>query len=272
MNRFKYSSVTLSNLNQNTYHKFAMNHSMMLYEANALYSFIPKNACSTMRLSVAKANGCIDSIEQGHWIHANNGTFNATLGEAIKADYTFTILRCPFYRLASVFIDKFVAKELSAWQFRSRLGETIELDNLTFREFVTFLTKPGILKMNIHWRPQIDFMIYEKYSDYFSVENFKYAVSALKTNINLDVIDARKLTNHGTDGFAAVYDKLYADVAAFDIAVMKQEGKCPSYESMYDNELYQVVSRLYHDDIQLYTEMCNVEHLLNVNDVYLNNK
>ncbi len=118
-----------------------------------------------MRLRIAQANGCIDSIDQGHWIHANNKTFNATLGEAIKADYTFTILRCPYRRLVSVFLDKFVAKEPSAWQYRESLERGIELDTLTFRDFVKSLDKPVILKSDIHWRPQVDFLMYRQYHD-----------------------------------------------------------------------------------------------------------
>ena len=72
INTFKYSASSLNKLDNNPQHRFAMNHSMMIYQKNTLYSFIPKNACSTMRLSIAYANGCIDSVEQGHWIHNNN--------------------------------------------------------------------------------------------------------------------------------------------------------------------------------------------------------
>ena len=139
MNKFKNTSANLNTLRQNGQHNFAMNHSMMLYKQNALYSFIPKNACSTLRLSVAITNGCINGIEQGHWIHANNQTFNATLGEAIKVDYSFVVLRCPFRRLASVFLDKFVAKEPDAWNYRSALQRKVNLDDLTFRDFVKSL-------------------------------------------------------------------------------------------------------------------------------------
>jgi hypothetical protein len=73
----------LGKLQKNGKHCFAMNFSMILHQKNMLYSFIPKNACSTLRLSTAIESGCIDGIEQGHWIHANNQTFNATLAEAI---------------------------------------------------------------------------------------------------------------------------------------------------------------------------------------------
>ncbi|HFU75986.1 MAG TPA: hypothetical protein ENK66_07045, partial [Arcobacter sp.] len=235
MKKFKYSIGNLQNLKQNGQHNFAMNHSMRIYQSNALYSCIPKNGCSTLRLSVAITNGCIDGIEQGHWIHANNHTFNASLAEAIKVEYTFVVLRCPFRRLASVFLDKFVSKKPDAWQFRNILKRSFELDNLTFREFVSLIKDNKMLLHNIHWRPQVSFLIYKNYSDYFCLEEFPKAVEILKSKIGFDVVDARKLTNHGTDSYKMLNDKCYADTMAFDIAVMKRDTLCPSHASLYDD-------------------------------------
>ncbi len=262
MNTFKYSAATQGPLKQNPKHGFAMRHSMMLYRHNALYSFIPKNACSTLRLSTAVANGCVSGIEDGHWIHTNNGTFNASLGEALKVEYTFVILRCPFKRLASVYLDKFVAKEPDAWQYRNQLNRSIELDDLTFKQFVQSLSKPPIFNSNIHWRPQVDFLLFENYSDYFALESFSTAIEVLKDKIGLDVVDARELTNHGTDSFELRSDGYYGEHAAFDIAVMKRNGLCPSHESLYDSETYQLVSKLYKSDIELYTSKFSNAHLL----------
>lgn len=234
----------------------------MLYRKNALYSFIPKNGCSTLRLSVAIENGCIDGLEQGHWIHSNNSTFNATLAEAIKVDYTFVILRCPFRRLASVFLDKFIAKEPEAWQYRQLLERKIELDNLTFRDFVLSLKKGPVFNSNIHWRKQIDFLIYQEYSDYFCLENFPHAVKTLKEKIDFEVHDARPLTKHGTDGYKPLNDKNYADTTAFDISVFKRNGQCPSYAAMYNDELTTIVQQLYKDDIELYKKKFGQDKLL----------
>ena len=39
---------------------------------------------------------------------------------------------------------------------------------VTFREFVMGL-RPR-LRSNEHWRPQVDFLVYETYDDYFCVE------------------------------------------------------------------------------------------------------
>jgi hypothetical protein len=262
MSLFKYSSVNQASLQQNNQHQFAMRHGMSLFHSNAIYSFIPKNGCSTMRLSVAIANGCIDGVEQGNWIHKNNNTFTPTLSEATKANYKFVILRCPFRRLASVFLDKFVAKELSAWAYRDVLQRNVELDDLTFESFILSLQKTPVFNSDIHWRPQTAFLLYEEYNDYFSLEHFPKAISILKEKINLNVIDARSLTAHGIEGYDLLNDVDYSKVVAFDIAVLKREGKCPSPASLYTPELVEVVKSLYRDDIALYNNKCDSRDLL----------
>lgn len=263
MNRLKYGAKhSLGNLKQSPQNNLALRHSMMLYSKNALYSFIPKNACSTLRLSVAIENGCVDGFEQGHWIHQNNSTFNANLGEAINVNYSFVLLRCPFRRLASVFLDKFVSKEPDAWQYRQILDRKVELDDLSFQGFVLSLRSPKVLNANIHWRKQSDFLIYQEYSDYFSLENFSEAIATLKQKIGFEVIDARALTNHGTERYQVVADNSYATCPAFDIAIMKRKGECPAHQSLYDEETVDIVKKLYKVDIELYTEKFGRDNLL----------
>jgi hypothetical protein len=259
---FKNSSVNQISLQQNQQHQFSMRHAMNLFHSNAIYSFIPKNGCSTMRLSIAIANGCIDGIEHGNWIHKNNNTFIPTLSEAAKANFKFIILRCPFRRLASVFLDKFVAKEVNAWGYRDVLQRNIELDDLTFESFVLSLQKTSVFNSDIHWRSQVDFLLYEEYSYYFCLENFSEIVTTLKEKINFNVIDARSLTAHGIDGYELLNDGDYSKVAAFDIAVLKREGKCPSPASLYTPELVEVVKSLYRGDIELYKNKCDSSDLL----------
>lgn len=138
----------------------------------------------------------------------------------------------------------------------------IELDSLTFRSFVLSLKQSHVMNADIHWRSQESFLIYENYSDYFSLERFGDAVNALKDKIDLDVIDARELTRHGTDGFETVDDRCYADMEAFDLALMKRQGLCPSHFSMYDDELIHMVSALYKADLALYREKFSDDGLL----------
>lgn len=259
---FNFSAKSFTNINQNGQHQFSMNYAIQVFNSNAIYSFIPKNGCSTLRLSVAIANSCISGIEQGNWIHQNNQTFKPTLKEAATAKYRFVVLRCPFRRLASVFLDKFVAKEPDAWQYRDLLKREVNLDDLTFEQFVKSLAVPPMKGANIHWKPQNLFLLYKKYDDYFALEHFDKAITALKDKIDFKVVDARSLTGHGTDKFEMLNDDNYSQTTAFDIAVFKREGKCPSHKALYTEELVQLVKKLYADDISLYCKRCDKNDLL----------
>jgi len=261
-NQFKYSGLLNESLSRNGAHQFALRQTMMLYRHCALFTFIPKVACSTMRLSVAIENGCIKDENSGNWIHKNNQTFNASLSEAINAKYTFVILRCPFRRLASVFLDKMVSKEPGAWSYQISRNRSFNLNDLTFREFVLSLNTPALINSDIHWRPQSHFMLYENYDDYFCLEQFPLVIKTLKEKVGLTIHDARKLTGHGTDQYDMIKDTCSADMAAFDIAIMQRSGKCPDHKSMFDNELIAHVKKIYRNDFILYIEKFKSEDLL----------
>ena len=262
MNRFNFSAQRNVSLYKNTAHNFAMNHAMMIYSSDSLYTFIPKNGCSTMRLSVAISNGCIDDIRSGHWIHGNNQTFVPSIGEALKAKYSFIILRCPFRRLASVYLDKFVSKEPEAWHFRNATNRDLNLDNFTFKHFIMSLNQPYKVNLDIHWRPQSSFALFKEYSDYFSLEDFANCEKTLRDRIDFNIVDARSLTNHGTHRYQLVNDEDFSDTPAFDIAVMKREGKCPSHESLYNKSLIKYVNEIYAEDVLLYSQKIGGKYLL----------
>ncbi|QOR37434.1 sulfotransferase family 2 domain-containing protein [Billgrantia diversa] len=270
-NQFRYAFAVNQPLANNPKHQFAQNHALMLYRANALYSFIPKNACSTLRFSLALENGCIRDEKDINWIHANNGTFRASLREAITADYTFVVLRCPFRRLASVFLDKFVSKDVPSWQYIDAMGREIALDDLTFYHFVNSLARPQIRNANIHWRPQVDFLLYEHYHDVFCVERFAQAISKLEELLQFSVRDARPLTRHGLDQFSLLNHGSFANVPIKELMVMKAEEKLPGIASLYDKAAYQAVATSYREDVALYRETCPDGELLALSDVVSGN-
>ncbi len=64
------------------------------------------------------------------------------------------------------------------WALYELIGDEIDMPRLTFRQFCSTLKHPAARSANIHWRPQIDFMVYETYDDYFNVKQFPSAVRA----------------------------------------------------------------------------------------------
>lgn len=250
----RYTRRSLQALSRNTAHQVASRYALSIYAADAVYSFIPKNACSTMRYSIAIANGAIADPSEFNWIHSNNPTFQATLAELAKAKYTFTILRDPYSRIYSCYLDKMVDQTSVAWEYHALTNYQTPPAMLTFREFITNLKSQ--LRCNEHWRPQVDFLVYADYDDFFCVEEFSAAVKILRQRIGFDVHDARKLTKHGTDQFDPIgSDQPFADVPAHEIAALKRSGRIPSARQFYDAPLIAEVGELYSADIALYAEV-----------------
>jgi len=258
----KKTDNTYVNINQNQQFKLSLNHALMIYKSDSVYTFIPKNACSTMRLSLAIANGCIKDTKDYNWIHKNNSTFIATLKDLIKAKYTFVILRDPFKRLASMYIDKIVDRTVEAWSLYDRIDRKVRLEDMTFRKFLEIIFKPEIFRSNIHWRPQIDFLVYEEYDDYFALETFAEAIPEIEKKAKIKIYDARNLTKHGLDQYQLITDKDFSEVSPVEIFNLKQKGYAPSYETLYNDELIELVKNRYKDDFDLYIEKFGNENIL----------
>jgi hypothetical protein len=259
---FRYSADVNGALSGNAKHNHAERFALCIYGADAIYSFIPKNACSTLRLSIAVANGCISGPEQVDWIHANNQTFGATLRDLVCARYTFVVLRCPFTRLVSAYLDKIVERRPQAWKYLELSSGRVAIEQLTFREFCQGMRQPRVLNGDGHWRPQVQFLVYASYDDYFAVERFGEAVATLRERIGLDVIDARAHTRHGIDGYQLKEMPGAADALPLDLLDSKRAGIVPRYRSFYDDETKGIVEKVYAQDLALYAETLGRQDLL----------
>lgn len=278
--KFRYSSINNELLAHNKQHQFSQSFALRFYKENSIYTFIPKNACSTMRLSLALSNGCVDDVSDVRWIHKNNPTFQADLASLSSASYTFVILRCPYSRLASVYLDKIVGNKGSASNLHLSLHRRNPLNRikllkkinskrrkkflapLSFYDFVNLLKDDYILKKDIHWRPQVDFLVYKNYDDWFCVEEFSTVVKTLKDKINVDIVDARGLTLHGINYLKKVEDISFPKLSCSTILQMKESGECPMPSSLYNDELIEIVSNIYREDIDIYKSIFKSENLM----------
>jgi hypothetical protein len=258
----KYTRSDNNNLHLNQKHQFAASHALKIYGSGAIYTFIPKNACSTMRLSLAIANSCIPDVSGFNWIHKNNDTFRANLEDLVRASYTFVILRDPFARLSSCFLDKIVSQARPAQRLRELVAQDLDLDDITFADFVNFLDDAAVRADNMHWRPQIDFLVYDRYDDYFALEDFAAAAATIKDRAGLEVVDARPLTAHGLERYRLLSAKIdHSRTPVSEIALLKRNGDCPDPRSLFTQPLIDAVARLYADDIRLYTEKIGLSTL-----------
>ena len=261
-NLLRYASASSKGLGQNPKHNFSTKHALVAYRTGAVFTFIPKNGCTTLRYSLARANGVIRGPEEFVWIHENNSTFSANLSELVRADVSVVILRCPFKRLASAFLDKFVNYDRNAWDFRRSMGDVIDLPDLTFRKFVKGLSEqPGLLRSDIHWRPQIDFLVYENYTHWIGLSKLSQSTDQIAAETGVHFEDTRHLMRHHL-GHKTTVDGQYVDAPLRDLHTLMLEGKAPSYSGMYDNALRDLVGKMYKEDLGLLRDKCNAEPIL----------
>ena len=258
MRRFRFSNTSYITLQKNPDHQFALKHTLEIYKHNAAYTFIPKNGCSTMRFSIAYENGCVESLDDINWIHANNATFTMNTSSAAKASYTFVILRCPFERLFSAYMDKIVGLTNQAWNYHVARGRKESPYDITFDSFLQSLLKTPKRQMDIHWRPQSDFLLYQDYDDYFSLEDFEKMESTLKQKLDLEIIDTRCSLEH--DSSRLETDMTLENpntMTTLELLVLKRSGYKPDIISMFNQTNIDIVKKIYADDIRLYRSIFN---------------
>lgn len=258
----RHTPGTVEGLGQNAAHRFAAQHALVHYASGAVFTFIPKNACTSLRVSLAMAKGVIATPDHWGWVHQNNQTFAASLSELARASRTAVVLRCPFSRLASTFLDKIVSRDKELWSLYRLSRDTINPDSLTFRQFVDWISRPGIFRADIHWRPQSDFLVYDRYDDVFSMADISGFAASFENATGQPFVDARPFSGHATSTYAASEGGCHADTPLLDLLLEKSKGRLPQARDLYDAPLIAQVRRSYAKDLALYLELIGAEGLM----------
>ena len=233
-----------SKVSQNELYTFSRNHTLSIYPLDAVYTFIPKNACSTFRYSIAIANGFLGDISDVNWIHSNNSTFLSTQREVARASYTFVVLRCPYTRIASCFLDKIVKEK---FDFNDVKGNKL---NLNFHDFLLVIKSQHRSERSEHWRNQSDFLHYERYDEYFSLELFSETINSLDAR-GFTIHDTRVALKHDLKNIERI-DGNFSKIKVDKLKKMKEGGCLPSYKSMFGDTEIELANDIYNDDINLY--------------------
>jgi hypothetical protein len=258
----RHTPGTVEGLAQNAAHRFAAQHALVHYASGAVFTFIPKNACTSLRVSLAQANGVIADPAEWAWVHQNNQTFAATLPELARATGTAVILRCPLARLASTFLDKIVSRDREFWTLQRLARDAITPDTLTFRQFVDWIGRPGIFRADIHWRPQADFLVYERYDAVFGMAELSRFAAHFEKTTGQPFIDARPFSGHATSDYAPSEAGCHADTPLIDLLLQKSQGRLPRAVDLYDGALRAQVGRLYAKDLELHAALIGRDGLL----------
>ena len=186
----------------------------------------------------------MEDISDIKWIHSNNETFISTQREIALAKYTFVVLRCPYTRVASCFLNKIVDEE---FKFNDTTGNKVSIN---FHDFLSIIKSQDRSEMDQHWRNQSDFLHYERYDEYFALESFSEAINSLDAR-GFKVHDTRAALKHELSNMKRV-DGNFSKTKQEELQKMKEEGYLPSYKSMFGEVEIDLVNDIYNDDINLY--------------------
>ncbi|MEO1168486.1 MAG: sulfotransferase family 2 domain-containing protein [Pseudomonadota bacterium] len=264
MRQFRHTASADVSLRQNESNTFALQHSWHIFGSNAVYSMIPKNGCSSIRYSIALANGCISGLQDLNWVHRNNGTFACDIKTAFGADYTFTVLRCPFRRIVSAFYDKIVCMDLQSWQLYNATRRRVHPHDITFDDFVDLITSQPRRRLNDHWRHQVDFMLYRAYDDVFCVENYAELVDTVQRKIDFEIVDTRGALRHDLASRSSeeIEDSEASSRSAFDLLQEAKNGRTIAPRCFLHDRNIARLADFYAEDIALYQEHGFGKHML----------
>ena len=243
-------------LKKNQDHLFAKQHTLHHYKTKTVCTWIPKNACSSLRFSFAISNGAVSGIEDIGWIHNNNDSLCASNQELLNSSYTFVILRNPYERLLSFYLDKICHANLpnSDDQSYKYAHENLNTDkHTTFEQLVNCIwNNPDCLAIDQHITPQCDFLIYTKYDDYFSVENMLYAVKTIQDKVGIELIDVRDKNSIHTSKGKSISSNFSYSTSAQQVKELLANNEKPIPSNMYTKDMIRKVTYLYLADILLY--------------------
>ena len=255
--------------------RFARRHTVYIPAKRAIYTYIPKNGCTTLRFSIAVANGRPDNPETAEYIHAGMPQMVASNRDLANCDYAFIVLRCPYRRIASAFLDKAVGDLLRAATLFPRqrrifgrskpdtseagLAATrAKVMALTFADFADLLQNCNSKSLDHHFRPQTEFLLNRDYDDYFALEQLAQAEIKLRAKIDFRLVDKG---GHGI----SKRNKSDVDASKLTIAgllALLDAGFAPSYQSLFTETSRRAVETFYAADLALYKKHFGANDLL----------
>ncbi|MCU0524004.1 MAG: sulfotransferase family 2 domain-containing protein [Elainella sp. Prado103] len=231
---------------------------------------IPKNACTLFKLMIVEHSDSQKHFqESGENIHSYVARENTGFGldqlEYLQdqAFFKFVILRNPFERLVSAYLDKFV-KPLELESFAQTVVQDVcqrsdqPLDfhrSITFSQFVDYLTHTENVWMNEHWRPQYTFFDNNliNFDLIGQFEQLEQTLKILEAKFNIQ-ITRDPSQYHNKPEYQTFYQHFDHSLECHEMypSQLRQFNGLPSAANLYTPRLKEQVSQRYEKDIALY--------------------
>lgn len=232
---------------------FALRHLYVYPRLGIAYTYIPKNACTSFKRSFGKAQGWLtgDSPSAHEMTAARWGR---GLASYPRADERIVVVRDPFDRLLSGYLNRFLMRHdaVAAHAWRNGLAEGLAPDatrfDVTFADFVEYLSRTPSRKLNEHWRPQSDFLI----GSYTRIVRFEHIAEDTAFLAERGVV-LEQARGHATSANRRDLGPGWGHRRARRLRrLRRRRGFLPSRDSMYDDHLYALVADRYAADVDLF--------------------
>lgn len=145
--------------------QFRLNHHLRNPDTNEVYCYVAKAGCSFFKTGFiadyfsTHDNG-LDAPNIRSKVHNLARDFRVESLLEIQAAYSRVIIvRDPWERLVSAFLDKFI--NLSPTSFSERVLDEVGKTRsaLSMSDFVSYLAKTSLASLNEHWMPQVEYQV-----------------------------------------------------------------------------------------------------------------
>ena len=237
------------------------------HQLKIVYCSIPKNACTVFKNFIVDNSDSkeeFDKLSQNiHQFLATKKTNILSLTSCLESpDYfKFLILRNPFARLASAYLDKF-AKHLFPESFardvirevQQFLGVEVNIKkSITFAQFIKYLARTKDRDLNDHWRPQSNFLGSVKFDLVGQFENLDVVFNLLQKKYSISI--RKKVSAHMTNYKDFSNNLEFHQIYPYKLRTL---DAMPTAWNLYNSELEAIVRERYAKDIEIYEQYFNV--------------
>jgi tetratricopeptide (TPR) repeat protein len=239
-----------------------------------IYCRIPKNACTVFTTMLVENSDEFEAYSQSglgphDYLSASPKALRLTDYAVLRSSeyLKFTILRDPFKRLVSGYLDKF-AKSKNLEKFARDVVQKVNANyhtikcqhSITFSQFVEYLIQTDDYDLDPHWRPQYTFLAQGLFE--FDIigqfEKLDLAIDRLEKSIGFPI--RKDVSVNVKRGHVTKYEKLDC-VEKFhncDPEIFRSTGKFPNATQLYTHELERLVRLRYAKDIEFYERQFNL--------------
>ncbi len=199
------------------------------------------------------------------WLESRMEHLQQVLDERYDELHKFVVIRDPIERAVSSYLHVVNNKTDAQWSVVKPLVDPgLEKHDLTFRQWVEYLSKIDLDKAHIIWRRQSalscwdrgvnDVVSLDAMNEYLGKMNERFDLPTKPTFNSVTVPKSEKTTPRGF-----FKNKFFGDTPFSEL--LKYKGKAyferfPDYTFFYDRKLRATINEIYKDDIALFDEHC----------------